>query len=872
MHEMNYCKETSGMKRSFCKLFFLTFSLFICDEAFSQFVWTSYAKHLSDSRGLTFTRDGYVYSVAGAGTLAGNTMSAKVSYIGATKPADDINYSFSCPSGAASQIHISTEYFSTGALDPCNYYCPPLQDPGLVTTGLWLGADWPNKTSDIDVDMTFTFPVYSATFDIYDINQNAVSAPFSDLVVISAVTCSGVTVYPATVTNLDPPYVYTSATGVIAPSNNTVGLGTLFSTVTFANVGLSSIKITYKSNSTLPPPNIADPDYQFIIVKEINGTFTATPLTLTASAATLCAGSSATLTAGSGFSSYVWNPGGSTTQAITITPSTGSSTYTVIASNVSGCTVAATTTVTVLPFPAATVSGTTVCAGDMATLTASGGGSYSWSTGQTSNSITVSPTANTTYSVIVSVGSCVDTAAATVWVISGVTANISSANTTLCSGNSTTLTATGGGSYAWNPGGQTTNSIVVSPSATTTYSVLVSNGSCAAATTVTVYVISGVTPSIAGSVNICAGSSATLAATGASSYLWSNGSTATAVTVSPTASAVYTVTATNANGCTGVATTTVNVSPLPVASVQGATICAGAIVTLTGTGGNTYSWNTGNTTASIVVSPTITSSYTVVVSNGACSDTAITTVTIVSFIAATAGPNNTICAGQSASLSATGGGNYAWSNGATTASIIVSPVTSANYSVLVTSGSCWDTANASVIVIPNPIAGAYSTVTILAGQSTTLGALGGGSYLWSDGSTTSTITVAPIATTQYCVMVSNSFGCSDTACVTVFVEPIDCSFSSVGEFFIPNAFSPNGDQENDILQLLYGNYSCIKTYKFIIYNRWGEQVFTTEDPKGAWDGWMKEKTENSSIFAYYMKATLLNGQQVIKKGNISLIK
>ncbi len=924
------------------KISLLLCSLFFTVSGFSQFFWTTYSKHPSDSRGLTFTRDAYTYSIAGAGTLAGNTMSARVSHFGSTQGFDIANSSFTCPSGTANQIQTSTEYFSTGTLDPCLYLCPPLQDPGLVTTGLWLGVDWPNKTSTADVDLAFLYPVYNASFDIYDINQNVVSLPFSDLLVISGITCTGATVYPLSVTNLDPPYTYNSGTGTIAPSNNTtLGLGTTYATVTFANVGLASIKISYKSNPTIPAPNPGNPDYQFVIVKEIQGTYSApVSLTVTPNSSVLCAGSSVTLTASSGFSSYAWNPGGATTQSIIVVPPVGSTTYTVVASNAGSCPVTATATVSVSPPPVASATSATICSGQNATLSASGGGNYNWSTGQTTNQIIVSPTANTTYSVIVAIGSCADTAFDSVTVSPGITAT-AGPNSTICSGQTATLNATGGGTYSWS-NGQTTSSINISPTTTSTYSVTVSNGLCTSTASATITVNAAPAPIITGNTSLCVGDIATLTASGGNSYSWNTGATTPVITVSPTAAASYTVTATSAGGCVSTNTVNVTVSPPPVASANNATVCSGQAATLTASGGGNYSWSNGNTTNPIFVSPTTNTTYSVVVSIGSCADTAFAAVNVVPGVTAnisgntilcagdiatltasgggnyswstgstsnvitvnpasttsytvitsngngctasstvtvsvspapiTSANGTTVCAGQNAILTASGGGNYAWSNGATTSSIIVMPTSATTYSVIVSIGSCTDTASASVVVNPNPTASAFSNITITQGQSTTLGASGGGTYLWSNGSTDANMTVTPTATMQYCVLVTNSFGCTDSDCVWITVNELDCSFAAVGELFMPNVFSPNGDGENEYLKLLYGNYACIATYEFFVYNRWGEKVFETNDPKDEWDGMYNGKSENTAVFAWYMKAVLVNGNQIERKGNISLMR
>jgi len=89
---------------------------------------------------------------------------------------------------------------------------------------------------------------------------------------------------------------------------------------------------------------------------------------------------------------------------------------------------------------------------------------------------------------------------------------------------------------------------------------------------------------------------------------------------------------------------------------------------------------------------------------------------------------------------------------------------------------------------------------------------------------------------------------------------------------LPNVFSPNNDGENDVLKMYFGNMQCIKTFEMRIYNRWGEKVFETTDPVAEWDGSYKGKMEETAVFDYYMKATLITGDEIVKKGNISLMR
>ena len=177
----------------------------------------------------------------------------------------------------------------------------------------------------------------------------------------------------------------------------------------------------------------------------------------------------------------------------------------------------------------------------------------------------------------------------------------------------------------------------------------------------------------------------------------------------------------------------------------------------------------------------------------------------------------------------------------------------------------------TVIISPN--------VTITQGMTITLTANGGGNYQWNTAEVTQNITVSPIQTTTYCVTVTDNNGCIAIACITVTVEPIDCS--NAGELYLPNAFSPNNDGENDEFCLQgEGIEDCIKELKIIIYDRWGERVYKSTDIKFCWDGmygstWLTTGTSkqmNPAVFVYYMEATLLSGEQITKKGNVSLIK
>ena len=190
---------------------------------------------------------------------------------------------------------------------------------------------------------------------------------------------------------------------------------------------------------------------------------------------------------------------------------------------------------------------------------------------------------------------------------------------------------------------------------------------------------------------ICQGNSASLKVTGNASYKWSTGDTTASITVKPANTTMYLVTTTCAC-CKIIDSVKVTVNPSP--SVEAGTsqnICLGSSATLTATGAATYKWSTGATTASVIVSPGNTTTYTVTGTTNGCSNTASVIVTVNSFPTATITPTSstTFCAGESVTLSSTTstGYTYQWKNngikipGATNNTYTVD--SSGNYTVVI---------------------------------------------------------------------------------------------------------------------------------------------------------------------------------------------
>jgi len=202
-------------------------------------------------------------------------------------------------------------------------------------------------------------------------------------------------------------------------------------------------------------------------------------------------------------------------------------------------------------------------------------------------------------------------------------------SSTSCAGSSATLTASGATTYTWNPGSLVGASVVVSPTTTTTYSVVGKNGTCSGSNTKVLTVTPNPTVTV-NSATICSGNSANLTAGGATTYSWNTSATTASISVSPTTTTTYTVIGTS-SGCTNVKTSVVNVNPLPVitANTSSSIICGPpyqGTATIAASGATTYTWNTSATTASISVSPSVTTTYTVTGTNanGCVNSTAFT--------------------------------------------------------------------------------------------------------------------------------------------------------------------------------------------------------------------------------------------------------
>ena len=515
-----------------------------------------------------------------------------------------------------------------------------------------------------------------------------------------------------------------------------------------------------------------------------------------ATATTICEGQSTTITA-SGATTYSWQPGGATGSSITVSPTT-TTTYTVTGTNANGCIATAIRTITVNPKPAMTGNATPgiVCPGGAVTFTGSGAGViWNWQPGNLIGSpVVVNPLVQTTYTATAtsSLG-CTNTASFVILMnpVPNPTIAISPA-ATVCSGTTVTLTASGGGTYVWAPGGATSAAINVNT--TGVYTVTVTNASgCTATSTASITV--NPLPSVSTTATlttICNGGSTTLTGTGASTYTWQPGNlSGTSVVVSPTSTTTYTVTGTSASGCTATATRLITVNTLPTitTSITNATICVGQSTTISASGASTYSWQPGALSGTpVIVSPASTTTYTVTgtAANGCvASVTRLVTVNTLPSVGTTTSAA-TLCVGQSTTINGTGASTYTWQPGNLSgASINVTPATTTTYTVTGTNASgCTATATRLITVNNLPTVSTSATLTTInCSGSTTITASGATSYTWQPGGASgSSITVSPTSTTTYTVTGTNGAGCTATATRTITYVPCASAVLTVKAF------------------------------------------------------------------------------------------
>jgi hypothetical protein len=545
----------------------------------------------------------------------------------------------------------------------------------------------------------------------------------------------------------------------------------------------------------------------------------------------VCKDDNVTLNASGGVS-YSWiGPNGfSATGAnptITSMNSAKTGIYTVSVQNASGCTATATTQVQ-LSFPNLVVSSdTSLCAGGTIRLRASGGLKYQWSGPNSFSSTMATPSISSAltsatgiYTVTVENAlGCTATASVKVYVLS-TNQNIVT-NSPVCVGDTLEFSLEGWNTFSWSgPSGfSSSDSLPRIPGVTTAnsglYSVTASVPECTITKTITATVNPLPVINTPAEYTVCLNSNLTLGASGGISYLWvgPNGFTSTQQNPtfnvsSPAYAGVYMVTVTNANGCVNTATTEVTVSSTNAVASNSGTVCVGAEINLSASGGVSYAWTGPNGFTSSLQNPVFTATasssgiYTVTVTNEiGCTATATTRV-IVSIPSPSASTGEIVCEGLTLNLFATGGQTYSWTGPGNFASnqqnpsifLVQNNRTGTFFVTATDSVGCTATASVDVVVNSLPSVTATGNSPVCAGQNLQLNASSGGvSYSWSGPNGFLSSVQNPLITSvavagngTYTVQLTDANGCSQTSTtnITVHALPVATASTSTADICV----------------------------------------------------------------------------------------
>ena len=475
-------------------------------------------------------------------------------------------------------------------------------------------------------------------------------------------------------------------------------------------------------------------------------------------------------------------------------------------------------------------------------------------------------------------------------------------NDTICTGQSATLIPVvnpSGGTFLWGNGSSGTT-LTISPITTTQYAVLYNYSGCLAQGSA--FVVVNPIPTVTlSNETICAGESVTLSPTSAQptggSYSWSTNNTNSSITVNPSSTSNYSLIYT-VNGCSSVpAIATVTVNPVPSLTINSPAICIGETATLTATpnlpGGSVVWTPTNETTTSIDVTPVITSTYSAIYTLNGCSSNSVSTSVTVNAI-----PNVSFDASilegcsplsvqlwstsQDANLSTLtewtidNSSNY---NGDT-----INPTLYAgchDVTLSMTVNGCVGTVTYDDFICAEsiPVASFSPNINSFTESSQAIElinqSIGASSYSWNMGDgtfyTTTDVTHMYGQTSSgqtIWLTATSDLGCVDSTSITIPYEDAII-------YYIPNTFTPDGDEFNNMFVPVFTAGIDIHTFEMSIFNRWGEVIFYSKDPSRGWDGTFGNQglDVQAGIYSYLIsfKTPQLDDRQIIT-GHVNLIR
>lgn len=558
---------------------------------------------------------------------------------------------------------------------------------------------------------------------------------------------------------------------------------------------------------------------------------------------TLCNGQTTLLDAGNPGATFSWSDG--STAATLAVDSAGTYAVTV---TLGTCTDTDTISISYDPIPVFDLGeDQDICEGTSATLdgtAALAGANYTWEDGNI-NPVRMVSTAGT-YVLEASLNGCffADTVTVNVNPLPIVDLGLAP---NLCEGDTFQLDAVNpGASYEWNDG-STNRTLDVTTAGT--YSVQVNANNCISSDTIELTFAPLPIFDLGMDQTSCAGDSIVLDGTSAlagTGYQWSDdGGNINPIRTIRT-SGTYILRA-RVGTCLFEDEVTVTLTDLGEVDLGAdQTICEGSSTTLTtNTTASGFVWQDGTTNQSLTVSTAGT--YWIEVSEGLCSARDSVEIMVNPVPQVNLGPDQTLCAGETATLDAGPNADfYFWQNGSINQTLTVN--NSGTYSVEVEQNGCTATDEVQVIFdTPFPL-NLGPDISQCSDLSLTLSVPGGvnGSWVWSDGSTGSTLPITENGT--YWLELNEACSVRDT----IEVELVDCVRF---RYYAPNGFSPNNDGINDEFKIFFPDGVVITEFTMQVFDRWGGLLFSTQDTEAAWDGRKGDLLIPSGAYIWRMQLT-----------------
>ncbi len=458
----------------------------------------------------------------------------------------------------------------------------------------------------------------------------------------------------------------------------------------------------------------------------------------------------------------------------------------------------------------------------------------------------------------------------------------------ICPGESVTLEAYGGMTYAWSPGQYMDDSTSATPTVTifetTTFEVVITDSCGVQTETITVPVFGG-SFEIIEDQQMCIEDTLVLWAQGGQDYQWQpsnlviGNANSSEIQVSPPSTTEFTVNIVTEEGCELRDTVLVEVfTDLPIPVIDDSLeVCMGDAVQISVSGGDAYSWSPttfiDNPNASTVSASPITDTWYFVEFINACGSVFDSVLVKVIEVFPSAGNDTIVCPGEPVSLWAEGGTSYLWSPeqhvaDPTSPQTTASPDVPTNYVVTVFNDlGCFATDTVFIEHFPTPYIQTSPDYYGFQGDEVTIHAEGNsqGTYTWSPSEylncvNCQTVVASPPITFAYRVDFVDENGCTASDSVRIFFDPI---------IYVPNTFTPNGDGENDYFFPVGGN---IREFTMLIFNRWGELIYEFDSFEDQWDGTYFGNPVQDGTYVWKIKYTDLYGNREVLVGHVNLLR